>query len=92
MEIYRLKSFLAIMREGNLTRAAERLHLSQSALSSQLRQLEEELGLTLFRRIPRGMELTEAARELVPLVEAVLAAADRLEQGRAGCAWREGKP
>lgn len=80
MEIYRLKSFLAIMREGNLTRAAERLHLSQSALSSQLRQLEEELGVSLFRRNPRGMELSEAARELVPLVEAVLDSAERLRQ------------
>lgn len=80
MEIYRLKSFLAIMREGNLTRAAERLHLSQSALSSQLRQLEEELGVSLFHRTPRGMELSEAARELVPLVEAVLDSAERLRQ------------
>lgn len=66
------------MREGNLTRAAERLHLSQSALSSQLRQLEDELGLLLFRRNPRGMELSDAARELVPLVEGVLEAAERL--------------
>jgi len=80
MELYRLKSFLAIMREGNLTRAAERLNLSQSALSSQLRQLEEELGLSLFRRNPRGMELSDAARELVPLVEAVLDSAERLRQ------------
>ena len=87
MEIYRLKSFLAIMREGNLTRAAERLHLSQSALSSQLRQLEEELGLSLFRRNPRGMELSDAARELVPLVEAVLDSAERLRlRARALCA------
>lgn len=80
MEIYRLKSFLAILREGNLTRAAERLHLSQSALSSQLRQLEEELGVSLFRRTPRGMEATEPARELVPLIEGVLEAAERLGQ------------
>lgn len=80
MEIYRLKSFLAIMREGNLTRAAERLHLSQSALSSQLRQLEEELGLSLFRRNPRGMEPSDAARELVPLAEAVLDSSERLRQ------------
>ncbi len=80
MEIYRLKSFLAIMKEGNLTRAAERLHLSQSALSSQLRQLEEELGLSLFRRTARGMELSDAARELVPLAEGVLDAAERLAQ------------
>jgi len=80
MEIYRLKSFLIILREGNLTRAAERLHLSQSALSSQLRQLEDELGLRLFLRTPRGMALTDQARELVPLVEGVLEAAEHLGQ------------
>lgn len=80
MELYRLKSFLAIVREGHLTRAAERLHLSQSALSSQLRQLEEELGVALFRRTAKGMEANDAARELVPLAEGVLEAAERLAQ------------
>jgi DNA-binding transcriptional LysR family regulator len=79
MELYRLKSFAAIAREGNLTRAAERLHLSQSALSSQLRQLEDELGLSLFRRTSKGMELTEAGRELSHFIDGVLEAADRLK-------------
>jgi DNA-binding transcriptional LysR family regulator len=79
VELYRLKSFTAIVREGNLTRAAERLHLSQSALSSQLRQLEDELGLALFRRTSKGMELTEAGRELSPFIDGVLEAADRLK-------------
>lgn len=69
-----------IVREGNLTRAAERLHLSQSALSSQLKQLEEELGVGLFLRTPRGMELSEAGRELIPFVEAVLEAEEKLAQ------------
>jgi DNA-binding transcriptional LysR family regulator len=79
VELYRLKSFTAIVREGNLTRAAERLHLSQSALSSQLRQLEDELGLSLFRRTSKGMELTEAGRELSHFIDGVLEAADRLK-------------
>jgi DNA-binding transcriptional LysR family regulator len=79
VELYRLKSFAAIVREGNLTRAAERLHLSQSALSSQLRQLEDELGLSLFRRTSKGMELTEAGRELSHFIDGVLEAADRLK-------------
>jgi DNA-binding transcriptional LysR family regulator len=79
VELYRLKSFAAIVREGNLTRAAERLHLSQSALSSQLRQLEDELGLSLFRRTSKGMELTEAGRELTHFIDGVLEAADRLK-------------
>lgn len=79
MEIHRLKGFVAIVREGNLTRAAERLHLSQSALSTQLRLLEEELGLALFRRTSKGMELTEAGREISHFIDGVLEAADRLK-------------
>ena len=73
-----MKSFATIAREKNLTRAAERLHISQSALSSQLKQLEEDLGLTLFIRTPRGMELTEAGTDLFPAIEGVLDAADKL--------------
>jgi len=79
MEFYRLKGFAAILHEGNLTRAAERLNLSQSALSSQLKQLEEELGVDLFRRSPRGMELSDAGRELLPCIEGVLEAVEKLE-------------
>lgn len=78
MELYQLKSFVAIARERNLTRAAEKLHLSQSALSSQLRQLEGELGLPLFQRTARGMELTDAGRELFTLAEEMLEAAQKL--------------
>lgn len=78
MELYRLRSFLTILQVGNLTRAAEQLNLSQSALSSQLRQLEEELGLKLFRRTPRGMEPSAAGNELLPAVEAVFAEVDKL--------------
>ncbi len=78
MELYQLRSFVVIARQQNLTRAAEQLHLSQSALSSQMRQLEGELGLALFRRTPRGMELTEGGREMLPLAEGVLEAAQKL--------------
>lgn len=52
--------FLAIAREGHLTRAARRLHLTQPAVSAQLRGLEEQLGVSLFHRTPKGMVLTEA--------------------------------
>ncbi|MBE0599130.1 MAG: LysR family transcriptional regulator, partial [Desulfuromonadales bacterium] len=78
MELYQLKSFVVIARERNLTRAAEKLHLSQSALSSQLRLLEGELGLTLFTRTARGMALTEPGRELFTLAEGMLEAANKL--------------
>lgn len=66
MELYQLKSFLAIVREQNLTRAADALNLSQSALSSQIKALEEELGLRLFKRSSRGMTLTHQGEALLP--------------------------
>ena len=80
MELYQLKSFLAIVREQNLTRAAEALHLSQSALSSQIKALEEELGLRLFKRSSRGMTLTHHGEALLPHAHEVLDAAARLRQ------------
>jgi DNA-binding transcriptional LysR family regulator len=64
MELYQLRIFLTIARTGNLTRAAERLNASQPAVSSQIKALEEELGVTLFARTPRGMELTQEGRIL----------------------------
>ncbi len=80
MELYQLHSFATIAREANLTRAAEKLHLSQSALSSQIRQLESDLGVTLFRRTTRGMDLTEAGRELLPLADGALEAAQKIRR------------
>ncbi len=80
MELYRLKSFLAIARNRNLTRAAEQMNISQSALSSQIRQLEEELGLSLFERSSRGMLLTDCGRELLPMVDGLLEAETKLLQ------------
>jgi DNA-binding transcriptional LysR family regulator len=64
MELYQLRTFLAIARTGNLTRAAATLATSQPAVSAQLRALEEELGVTLFLRTARGMELTAPGRLL----------------------------
>ncbi|WP_305042043.1 LysR family transcriptional regulator [Geoalkalibacter sp.] len=80
MELNQLKSFLTIARERNLTRAADQLNLSQSALSTQLKQLEGELGVSLFRRTARGMELSEHGGELLPLAEEVLDMARRLRR------------
>lgn len=69
---------MAIIDTGNLTRAANRLHMSQSALSSQLRQLEEELEFPLFERTARGMVLNDNGREIVPFIQTVLDAEDKL--------------
>jgi LysR family transcriptional regulator, transcriptional activator of nhaA len=62
LNYHHLRYFWAIAHEGHLTRAAQRLHVSQSALSVQLRQLEERLGHALFDRRGRRLELTEAGR------------------------------
>jgi len=91
MELYRLKSFLAIAKAKNLTRAAEQQHISQSALSSQLKQLEEELELALFDRSARGMNLSAAGRELLPYIDAVLDAEKQLLQKAHGLAHGEGE-
>jgi DNA-binding transcriptional LysR family regulator len=60
MELYQLRTFLTVADEGHLTRAAEKLFTSQPAVSTQIRALEEELGVKLFDRSPRGMTLTGA--------------------------------
>jgi len=80
MELYQLKSFLTIAHEKNLTRAAETLHLSQSALSSQIKLLEEELGVPLFSRTSRGMAITDQGRILMTHAQDVLEAAGHLQQ------------
>src|SRR5438552_7897423 len=79
MELYQLRSFATIAETGQLTRAAEKLHVSQPALSAQLKALEEELEFTLFERTPNGMVLTAAGRRLLAGAESVLAAAQTLQ-------------
>ena len=64
MELYQLRGFAAVAESGHLTRAAERLHLSQPALSAQIKALEDELGVHLFERGPSGMALTAAGKRL----------------------------
>lgn len=59
MELYHLKTFITVAEEGHLTRAAQRLNTSQPAISAHIKNLEEELGLSLFTRTPKGMRLTE---------------------------------
>jgi DNA-binding transcriptional LysR family regulator len=66
MELYQLRSFATVAEMGHLTRASERLHVSQPALSAQIRALEEELGVALFERGTTGMSLTAAGRQLLP--------------------------
>lgn len=81
MELHQLRSFVAVAEEAHLTRAARRLHASQAAVSAHVKGLEEEWGLALFDRTPRGMRLTEAGRALRDEAETVLAAVDSLSAG-----------
>jgi DNA-binding transcriptional LysR family regulator len=78
MELYQLRSFVAVAEAGHLTRASEKLHVSQPAVSGQIKALEDELELTLFERTPSGMELTFAGQRLLADAEKVLTAAQAL--------------
>jgi DNA-binding transcriptional LysR family regulator len=78
MELYQLRTFLAVADEANLTRAAERVHTSAPAVSAQVKALEEELGVRLFDRTSRGMTLTSAGERVAAEARRTLAAAQGL--------------
>lgn len=73
-----LRYFWAVARDGNLTRTAERLHVSQSALSIQIQKLEAQLGHALFERRGKQLILTEAGRIALDRADAIFAAGDEL--------------
>jgi LysR family transcriptional activator of nhaA len=78
LNYHHLHYFWAVAKEGNLTRAATRLHVSQSALSVQIRQLEDQLGQALFERRGRTLQLTEAGRLAMSYAESIFAAGGEL--------------
>jgi DNA-binding transcriptional LysR family regulator len=69
-----LKAFCFVAREGNVSRAASKLHLTQPAVSLQIKALQERSGLQLFTRTPKGLALTRDGAALLPQAEKVLAA------------------
>jgi NAD(P)-dependent dehydrogenase (short-subunit alcohol dehydrogenase family) len=76
VELRHFRSFVVMAEEGNIGRAAARLFITQPALSRQLQQLEAHLGVSLFSRVPSGIELTEAGRELLGKARTALEAAE----------------
>ncbi|MCC6720524.1 MAG: LysR family transcriptional regulator [Acetobacteraceae bacterium] len=95
LNLHHLRLFRAVALDGTLTGAARRLSLSQSALSTQIRQLEDSLGQDLFERRGRGLVLTEAGRIALDHADAIFRTADELsatlrEAGRARRALRVG--
>ena len=89
MDLRQLKSFIAVAEELHIRRAAERLGLAQTALSSQVRSLEEELGFPLLFRTTRHVSLTQAGAVFLDEARAVL---ERLDAGveRASIAASQG--
>lgn len=95
LNYHHLRYFRAVAHDGNLTRAAERLNLSQSALSIQIKQLEERLGHPLFERRGRQLYLTEAGRIALDHADTIFSAGEELletlkETGRTRRAIRIG--
>ena len=78
LNLHHLRLFRAVATDGTLTGAAQRLNLSQSALSSQIKTLEATLGHNLFERLGRGLVLTEAGRIALDHAEAIFRTADDL--------------
>ena len=72
LEVRHLKLVAAVAEEGSVTRAGERLHLTQSALSHQLLDIEERLGTPLFHRLSRRMLLTPSGQRLLDTAKRVL--------------------
>lgn len=91
MDLRHLKYFIAVAEEQNIGRAATRLHISQPPLTRQIQQMEDELGVRLLTRTPRGVELTQAgalfleeARNIRAIVEQATERTQRAGKGKLG--------
>lgn len=76
MSFEQLRSFVTVAEEENLTRAAEKLRISQPPLTRKIKSLEDELGTPLFERHPQGMRLLPAGQRLLTHARAILCAVE----------------
>ena len=89
MSLVQLESFVTVAEERHVGRAAARLHVSQPPLSRRIQALEDELGIALFRRTPRGMEPLASAGALLPAARQVLAQVSQVRRLAARLACEE---
>ena len=80
MELRQLRYFIAVAEEGHITRAAERLGMQQPPLSVQIKSLENEIGVALFTRHARGVELTPGGRVLLDAARALFTGLERTRE------------
>ena len=80
MEIHQLEYVLAVATYNSFTRAAESQNVSQSSLSQQIRKLEDELGVNLFARTTRSVQLTPAGAEFITYAKRILSEIDKARQ------------
>ncbi|WP_457280613.1 LysR substrate-binding domain-containing protein [Polaromonas sp. P5_D5] len=84
MNVLGLKTFAAVASQGGITSAAQTLHTVQSNITQRIRLLESELGLALFKRHSRGMELTRAGQRLLPYANRIVALMDEAQAAAKG--------
>lgn len=80
MEIYQLKTFLKVADLNNITRSADEMHISQPSVSAHIKALEDELGVLLFTRTHKGMEITPNGEKLKVAAEQVINSVDSMIQ------------
>jgi DNA-binding transcriptional LysR family regulator len=90
VELRHLRYFVAVAENAGFTAAARQVRVSQQVLSTQVRQLEDELGVELLRRGPRGAELTPAGTVFLDSARSVLDGLDRGRRWPASWRWRRG--